>query len=59
MRELTETKKTSKDETVYAPEGSHKPAVKGTALTSSTLKADAKVGIVSENLKVLQKKFQK
>lgn len=54
-----ETKKTSKDETVYAPEGSHKPAVKGTALTSSTLKADAKVGIVSENLKVLQKKFQK
>lgn len=49
-RKLMETEKASKEETDYAPKDSRLPATKGTALTSTTLKANAKLAKVSENL---------
>ena len=54
---LTETKRASKEETDYAPEDSLSHATKGTALTSTTLKADAKLAKVSENLVKLKEEI--
>lgn len=46
----------SKKETDYAPKDSLSHATKGTALTSTTLKANAKLAKDSENLVILEEK---
>ena len=52
--DLTDTKKVSKDGTDYAPKDSPSHA-EGTGLTSTTLETDAKITVISENSKLLEK----